>query len=189
MNSVLVSIFTSLHFYRNNTRAKVIPASIMKSIHVFFATIMVCHGSEALVNACNSVQQGILFMVLNSESKSLRHCSNPARDRKYVLVAYSRLMAECAEQMNAEQLQQLTSGLIELASQTTSVSFVSAGMLDRNAEELLIDGAVDQTFAFNRTTFVQLTAAKIEQADQLKTEVTNTNQFVMNCIHETTKKI
>ena len=55
MSSVLVSIFTSLHFYRNNTKAKIIPASIMKAIHVFFATIMVVHGSEALLNACNSV--------------------------------------------------------------------------------------------------------------------------------------
>ena len=52
-----------------------------------------------------------------------------------------------------------------------------------------MDGAVDQTFAFNRTTFIQLTAAKIEQADALQNEIQNTNQFVMNCIHETTKKI
>lgn len=91
---MLVSIFTSLHFYRNNTRSKVIPASIMKSIHVFFATFMVCHGSQALIYACNKIQNDILFMVLNSESKALHHVSNPIRDRKYVLVAYGRLMAE-----------------------------------------------------------------------------------------------
>ena len=36
---------------------------------------------------------------------------------------------------------------------------------------------------------MQLSAAKIEQIDQLATEVRHTNQFVMNCIHETTKKI
>ena len=41
-------------------------------------------------------------MVLLSESKSLKHCAAPARDRKYVLVAYSRLLAECAEQMSAD---------------------------------------------------------------------------------------
>ena len=40
----------------------------MKSIHMFFATFMVCHGSQALVDSTNAVQQGILFMVLNSES-------------------------------------------------------------------------------------------------------------------------
>ena len=92
-----MGIFQALHFYRNNTRAKVIPASIMKSIHIFFATIMVCHGSQALVNAANTIQQGILFMVLNSESKSLKHVNTPVRERKYVLVAYSRLMAEYAD--------------------------------------------------------------------------------------------
>lgn len=55
LHQVLIAIFTCLHFYRNNTRSKVIPASIMKSIHVFFATFMVCHGSQALVEACNGV--------------------------------------------------------------------------------------------------------------------------------------
>jgi len=40
----------------------------MKAIHIFFANFMVCHGSEALVSACNQVQPGVLFMVLNSES-------------------------------------------------------------------------------------------------------------------------
>ena len=38
-------------------------------------------------------------MVLNSESQALKHVSSPSRDRKYVLVAYSRLLAEYAEQM------------------------------------------------------------------------------------------
>ena len=99
LNQVLIAILTSMHFYRNNTKAKVIPASIMKAIHIFFATIMVCHGSEALVNSCNAIQQGVLFMIIKSESKSLKHVSMPARERKYVLVAYSRLLAEFADQM------------------------------------------------------------------------------------------
>lgn len=97
LNAVLVSVFTSLHFYRNNTRSKVIPASIMKAIHVFFATVMVCQGSQALIRACDGVQQGILFMILNSEAQALKHVSSPVRDRKYVLVAYSRMMAEFAD--------------------------------------------------------------------------------------------
>ena len=97
LRSVLIAIFTSLHFYRNNTRAKVIPAKIMKAVHIFFANFMVVHGSLALVNACNQIQDGSLFMVLTSESKALGHVSNPARDRKYVLVAYSRLLAECCD--------------------------------------------------------------------------------------------
>ena len=96
LNEVLVSIFKSLHFYRNNTRAKIIPGSIMKVVHIFFATFMVCHGSQALIDSCNNIQQGVLFMVLNSESQALRHVTTPTRDRKYVLVAYSRLMSEFA---------------------------------------------------------------------------------------------
>ena len=52
---MLVAIFTSLHFYRNNTKSKVIPASIMMAIHTFFASFMVCYGSETLVNACNQI--------------------------------------------------------------------------------------------------------------------------------------
>ena len=72
-NQVLVAIFTSLHFYRNNTKSKVIPASIMLAIHTFFANFMICFGSDALINACDQIQQGILFMVLTSESKALKH--------------------------------------------------------------------------------------------------------------------
>jgi len=105
LNAVLIGIFTSLHFYRNNTRAKIIPASIMKAIHIFFATFMVCHGSQALIDSTNAVQQGILFMVLNSESQALKHVTSPSRDRKYVLVAYARLMAEFATSFQQEQLQ------------------------------------------------------------------------------------
>ena len=52
--------------------------------------------------------------------------------------------------MPAEVLPALTSGLIELAAQTTGGGFVSAASVERNVEDLLIDGAVDQTFAFNR---------------------------------------
>ena len=74
----------------------------MRSIHVFFATFMVCHGSQALVDSTNGVQQGILFMVLNSESQALKHVTSPTRDRKYVLVAYARLMAEYASSFSAD---------------------------------------------------------------------------------------
>ena len=49
LHSVLMGIFTSLHFYRNNTKSKVIPTSIMKCVHAFFSTFMIVHGSEALI--------------------------------------------------------------------------------------------------------------------------------------------
>ena len=52
-----------------------------------------------------------------------------------------------------------------------------------------MDGDVDQTHAFRRQTFIQLTAAKIEQADQLQNEITDANKFVMQCIQEMTQKL
>ena len=55
LNKLLLAIFTSLHFYRNNTKSKVIPIAIMKTVHVFFANFMVCHGSQTLVDNCNKI--------------------------------------------------------------------------------------------------------------------------------------
>ena len=55
LKDVLFAIFGSLHFYRNNTKSKVIPLSIMRNVHSFFANSMICHGSEVLINACNQI--------------------------------------------------------------------------------------------------------------------------------------
>jgi hypothetical protein len=38
-------------------------------------------------------------MVLKSEGKSIRYVTDPPRDRKYVIVAYARLLAEYAQTM------------------------------------------------------------------------------------------
>jgi hypothetical protein len=53
----------------------------------------------------------------------------------------------------------------------------------QGTEELLQDGAIDQTFAFGRQTYVQLTGAKIEQKDQL-TEVPSAEQYLMQAIQQ-----
>lgn len=82
-------------------------------------------------------------MVLNSEAKALQHVTAPPRDRKYVMVAYSRLLSEHGSQMQADTQKALACGLIEMASQSSSVGFVRAGMVEKSAEELLMDGAVD----------------------------------------------
>ena len=55
LHSVLMSIFTCLHFYRNNTKSKAIPTSIMKCVHTFFTTFMMNHGSEALIFASDKI--------------------------------------------------------------------------------------------------------------------------------------
>ena len=49
IKEIVHGIFTSLHFYRNNTKSKTIPVSIMKCVHLFFANFMIQHGSEKLI--------------------------------------------------------------------------------------------------------------------------------------------
>ena len=48
------------------------------------------------MQACDSIQPGILFMVLKSEGAAIRNVNAPARDKKYAIVAYARLMSENA---------------------------------------------------------------------------------------------
>ena len=116
----------------------------MKSIHVFFSTLMICHGSEALVNACDSIQPGVLFMVLKSESAALKNVTNPPRDKKYAIVAYARLLSEYSESQSVpfDSLKALASGLIELTA-GLKAGFSLASTLEKSGEELLIDGAID----------------------------------------------
>jgi hypothetical protein len=117
--SILRGIFTSLHFYRNNTKSKVIPSSIMKLVHTFFGILMVCHSSKTLLDACDSIQKGVLFMVLKSEAVAIRFVTEPARDKKYVLVAYAKLLVEYAGQMPSETFAAIISALIEATSPTS----------------------------------------------------------------------
>ena len=94
MNQFLMSIFTQLQFYRNNTKNKIIPVSITRAVHIFFGTFMINFGNEALMNHCDRVQPGILFMILKSEGDKIKFCTAPARDRKYVIAAYTKLVCE-----------------------------------------------------------------------------------------------
>mmetsp|Transcript_42464 Transcript_42464/g.31105 ORF Transcript_42464/g.31105 Transcript_42464/m.31105 type:complete len:178 (+) Transcript_42464:1573-2106(+) len=94
LHKLLVAIFTSLHFYRNNTKQKFIPVPIIRAVHTFFATFMVNHGSAALLQACNQIQPGILNMILTSEGEAVKHVGGQPRDKKYAVVAYSKYMIE-----------------------------------------------------------------------------------------------
>jgi len=90
INAFLFSLFSCLHFYRNNTKAKLIPLTISKSIWSCLATFVIYHGTQALVAACDKIQPGILFMILKSEGEKIRHLQGPpAREKKYAIVAYS----------------------------------------------------------------------------------------------------
>jgi hypothetical protein len=169
LQAVLYGIFTSLHFYRNNTKSKVIPTSIMKAVHAFFSTFMAIHGTQMLMDACDKIQQGSLFMVLKSEGKQIQFVTEPARDRKYAVIAYSRMLAEYANVIPAETTQNVVCGLIELATTFQSLGgFVKASQVaSRSAEEMLMDGAIDQTFAFDRQEFIKLSTIHIMLEDKL----------------------
>ena len=88
----VLSIFQCMHFYRNNTKSKVIPIPITKSIWTFYANFMIYNGSQTLVDTCNTIQQDILFMIMRSEGEKIKFVTAPFRDRKYAIVAYSKFI-------------------------------------------------------------------------------------------------
>lgn len=49
LREFLMCIFTSMSFYRNNTKNKVIPVKITVAIFIFFATFAVNNGVDALL--------------------------------------------------------------------------------------------------------------------------------------------
>ena len=123
MKDFLFQIFSSLHFYRNNTKNKVIPVSITRAVHIFFASFMVSYGSETLVKACDNIQPGILFMILKSEGDKVKYCSAPPRDRKYVIAAYTNLIMEKSNLFLEDSIQTIISSLVELCNKGQGGSF------------------------------------------------------------------
>jgi hypothetical protein len=55
LKAFLFNCFKTLHFYRNNTKAKVIPVPISKAIFTCFANFIINIGSQQLVQACDTV--------------------------------------------------------------------------------------------------------------------------------------
>jgi hypothetical protein len=49
----LFSVFSCLHFYRNNTKAKIIPLTISKAIWSCLATYIIYQGAGNLISACD----------------------------------------------------------------------------------------------------------------------------------------
>lgn len=83
-------------------------------------------------------------MVLKSEASAIKYVSEPARDKKYCLVAYSRLLAEYAQIMDRDTIVSLVNSLIEATCpKSSSLDFQIASSLNKSTEELLMDGAID----------------------------------------------
>ena len=73
IQNFLYAVFQCMHFYRNNTKSKIIPISISKSIWSCWATFIIYLGGASLVAACDKIQPGILFMIMKSEGDKIRH--------------------------------------------------------------------------------------------------------------------
>ncbi len=145
-----ISIFTILNSYRNKTKSNQIPVPITKSCHTFFGTFMVNAGVQQLVTECDNIQQGILLMVLTSEGDKIKYVGGgQPRDKKYVIVGYTQLIASLVGSVDASLIAMLVSSLIELCGKSLPQgsgfgSFAPASLLNAtDTEELLIDGAFD----------------------------------------------
>ena len=73
-------------------------------------------------------------MVLKSEGLSVKSVQQPARDKRYALIAYARLLVEKCDQMPQETISNLSSGLIELGSAAQG-GFLMASNLEKSIEE------------------------------------------------------
>jgi hypothetical protein len=93
IHSFLYGVFQCMHFYKNFTKSKVIPISISRAIWSCWATFIIYLGSSNLMTAFDKIQQGILFMILNSEGEKIKYLTGPPpRERKYGLIAFSQLL-------------------------------------------------------------------------------------------------
>ena len=115
-----------MHFYRNNTKNKVIPVSITKAVLVFFATYMINQGCDKLVQACDNIQKGILFMILRSEGDKIKYCNAPARDRKYVIVSYTHLALDFQQSFLEDSRNTVINSINELSQKGSQGAFVTA---------------------------------------------------------------
>jgi hypothetical protein len=115
INGFLFSVFSCLHYYRNNTKGKVIPVTISKAIWSVFATFVIYHGTQGLIAACDKIQPSILFMVMKSEGDKIRQVQGPpARERKYAIIAYSQILQEAQGAMPDDVITIVTKSLIDL---------------------------------------------------------------------------
>lgn len=150
INGFLFSVFSCLHYYRNNTKGKIIPITISKSIWSVFATFVIYHGAQALIAACDKIQPGILFMVMKSEGDKIKQVQGPpARERKYAIIAYSQILQDAVQAIPNDVITTVVKSLIDLSASSGQPSgFQLASTVQTDTEDLLVDGAIDQTFAF-----------------------------------------
>ena len=182
LREFLLSIFSSMSFYRNNTKNKVIPVKITVAVLIFFATFIVNNSVDALLAACDAIQPNILFMIVKSEGSKLKFCTAPARDRKYVLCAFTNLVCEQPARFQEDSIKDVVQALVDLAQRSQASQ---AGLyrvttaLEGDVDDMLNDDAVDKSTAFSRQVHVQLHAARVVQVDVLQGQVDEPEKYFM----------
>jgi len=113
-------VFSCLHYYRNNTKGKIIPVTISKAIWSVLATFVIYHGTQALVAACDKIQPGILFMIMKSEGDKIKLVQGPpVREKKYAIIAYSQILQEACQHIPNDVITTVVRSLIDLCTSSS----------------------------------------------------------------------
>lgn len=86
----------------------------MKQFFATVATLIINLGPDTVINTCNSIQSGILLMVLKSEGDKIKYVVSPQRDRRYTIIAFSKFLADNLSQIPEETVLVVVKSLIEL---------------------------------------------------------------------------
>lgn len=85
-------------------------------------------------------------MILKSEGSKVQYCTTPARDRKYVLWAFTNLVCERPTSFQDESIKQVVQALIDLAHRSQAsqaVVFKVASAVEGDLDDMLVEDAVD----------------------------------------------
>ena len=126
-----------------------------------------------------------MFMIMRSEGDKIRYVTTPSRDKKYAIVAFSRFLADMLQIVPDDVLSIVVRSIVDLCTEAPTSGFQIASTLPQpDTEDLLVDGAIDQTFAFQRSQFIQLNAAKIELTDKLEQEIPCAKQYFVQTLEQ-----
>ena len=92
LKSALQSAFQVLSFYKHETRRKIIPFRFLRSTFHFLAKVSIRHGPEMTQLICDKVQQGMMIGLLNSEIESMRRMNYPPRDRRKLVIGFTKML-------------------------------------------------------------------------------------------------
>jgi len=92
-------------------------------------------------------------MILKSEGDKIKFVKSPLRDRRYVIKAYTDLICQYPSEFLDDSIKTVNSCLIQLASDQNA-GFAMGSTIVASSEDMLMDGAIDQTYAFSRQSHI-----------------------------------